>query len=162
MEQRAEGIKRLKACFNDLISVLDLPAIWSSHEPSQIVSTLLEVLVDMLRLDFVYVLLSDSFGGGVPIEMVRLAHRRNLTAQPQEIGQILQPWLTGDPHTSPILVPNPVGKGEISIAPFRLGLQDQVGVLVAGSGRGDFPTEIERLLLRVAANQTAVGLQEAR
>ena len=37
-----------------------------------------------------------------------------------------------------------------------------VGVLVAGSQRADFPTEIERLLLRVAANQAAIGLQEAR
>src|SRR5258707_1895279 len=43
-----------------------------------------------------------------------------------------------------------------------LGLQDEVGVLVAGSRRADFPTDIERLLLRVAANQAAIGLQEAR
>ena len=35
-------------------------------------------------------------------------------------------------------------------------------VLVAGSQRADFPTEIETLLLRVAANQAAIGLQEAR
>ncbi len=34
--------------------------------------------------------------------------------------------------------------------------------LVAGSRRGDFPTEIERLLLRVATNQAGIGLQEAR
>jgi PAS domain S-box-containing protein len=35
-------------------------------------------------------------------------------------------------------------------------------VLVAGSRRADFPTEVERLLLRVAANQAGIGLQEAR
>jgi C4-dicarboxylate-specific signal transduction histidine kinase len=35
-------------------------------------------------------------------------------------------------------------------------------VLVAGSRRADFPTDIERLLLRVAANQAGIGLQEAR
>jgi PAS domain S-box-containing protein len=35
-------------------------------------------------------------------------------------------------------------------------------VLVAGSRRADFPTDIELLLLRVAANQAAIGLQEAR
>jgi len=34
--------------------------------------------------------------------------------------------------------------------------------VVAGSRRTDFPTDIERLLLRVAANQAAIGLQEAR
>ena len=62
MEQTAGEIKRLKACINDLISVLALPAIWSGHEPSQIVSTLLDVLLGMLRLDFAYARLSDSIG----------------------------------------------------------------------------------------------------
>src|SRR2546425_10098145 len=88
-EHTADGIKDLKACINDLITVLALPAIWSNLEPSQIVSTLLEALVGMLRLDFAYVRLSDSFGSGAPIEMVRLAHHRNLTAELQEIGQLL-------------------------------------------------------------------------
>jgi formate hydrogenlyase transcriptional activator len=45
---------------------------------------------------------------------------------------------------------------------LRLGLQDEIGVIVAGCQRPDFPDETERLLLRVAANQAAIGLQEAR
>ena len=53
----------------------------------------------MLRLDFAYARLSDSIGVSAPIEMVRVAQRRNLTAQPQEVGQALNPWLTGDPAT---------------------------------------------------------------
>src|SRR5258705_3745088 len=162
MEQAADEVKRLKACINDLISVLALPAIWSGHEPSQIVGTLLDVLLGMLRLDFAYARLNDSIGGGTPIEMVRLAQHRNLTAQPQEIGQALNPWLAGDPGTPPLVMPNPVGEGKVSIAPLRLGLQDELGVLVAGSQRANFPTDIEMLLLRVAANQAGIGLQEAR
>ena len=162
MDQTAGEIKRLKTCINDLISVLALPAIWSGHEPAQILSTLLDVLLGMLRLDFVYARLSDSIGGDAPIEMVRAGQRRNSTAQSQEIGQKLNPWLTGNLSAAPLVMPNPVGEGKISIAPLRLGLQDQVGVLVAGSQRADFPTEIEMLLLRVAANQAAIGLQEAR
>src|SRR6266542_6943437 len=82
--------------------------------------------------------------------------------QLQEIGQILNPWLTGDPHTSPLVIPNPTGEGKISIASLRLGFQDEFGVLVVGSQRADFPTDIEMLLLRVAANQAGIGLQEAR
>ena len=161
MEQTADEIKRLQGCINDLISVLALPALWSGYETSQIVSTLLDVLLGMLRLDFVYVRLSEAIDG-TPIEAVRLAQHRNLTVQPQEVGRVLTRWLTGDPPTSPLVVPNPIGEGEVSIAPFRLGLQEEVGVLVAGSWRADFPTEIEKLLLRVAANQAAIGLQEAR
>jgi signal transduction histidine kinase len=162
IEQTAGEIKRLKACINDLISVLALPAIWSGNEPSQIVSTLLDVLLGMLRLDFAYARLSDSIGVSAPIEMVRLAQHRNLAAQPQEIGQALNPWLAGDLGTPPLVMPNPIGEGKLSIAPLRLGLQDELGVLVAGSQRANFPTDIEMLLLRVAANQAGIGLQEAR
>src|SRR5882724_3950287 len=111
MEQTAVEIKRLKGCINDLISVLALPAIWSGTEPSQIIGRLLDVLLGILRLDFAYARLSDSIGGGSPIEMVRLAHPRNLTAQPQEIGGALNRWLIGGPPTSAFVVPNPVGEG---------------------------------------------------
>ena len=160
-DQTASEIKRLKACINDLISVLALPAIWSGQEPSQIVKTLLDVLLGMLRLNFAYARLSDSISGGAPIEMVRSPQPLTLNAQPQEIGQILNPWLTGDPHTSPLVIPNPTGEGKVSIATLRLGFQDEFGVLVVGSQRADFPTDIEMLLLRVAANQAGIGLQEA-
>src|SRR5882757_5063946 len=162
MEQTAVEIKRLKGCINDLISVLALPAIWSGTEPSQIIGTLLDVLLGILRLDFAYARLSDSIGGGSPIEMVRFAQHRNLTTPPQEIVQALNAWLAVDPRTSPLVVRNPIGEGDVSIVPVRLGFQDEVGVLVAGSRRADFPRETERLLLDVATNQAAIGLQEAR
>jgi PAS domain S-box-containing protein len=42
-----------------------------------------------------------------------------------------------------------------------VGLQHE-GVLVTGSRRANFPTEVERLLLRVATNQAGIGLDEAR
>jgi hypothetical protein len=125
MEPTADEIKRLQGCINDLISLLALPAIWSGHEPSQIVSTLLDVLLGMLRLDFAYV--SETINGS-PIEVLRVAQRRNLTAQPQEVGRALTRWLTSAPPTSPLMVPNPVGEGEVSIVRLRLGLQDDVGV----------------------------------
>src|SRR5580698_9657132 len=53
-EHPAEEIKRLHRCINDLVGLLALPAMWSGGEPSQIVRTLLDVLLDMLRLDLVY------------------------------------------------------------------------------------------------------------
>ena len=55
-----------------------------------------------------------------------------------------------------------LGEGDISIVPLRLGLQGEIGVIVAGSERADFPGQTERLLLSVAANQASIGLQEAR
>ena len=161
MGHTADEIRRLQGCINDLISVLALPAMWGGQESGQIVSTLLDVLMGMLRLDFAYVRLKDPSAEG-HIEMVRLAQSRNPLARPQEIGQVLNQWLADDPRKRPPLVRNPVGDGDVAIVPLRLGLQDEIGVIVAGSQRADFPAQTERLLLSVAANQAAIGLQEAR
>src|SRR6266850_1923582 len=160
-EQTMAEIRRLQGCINDLISVQALPAMWTGQEPAQIVSTLLDVLIGMLRLDFAYARLKDPAGES-PIEMLRLPQSRNLTASPQDIGHMLQPWLGDDPQKWPLLVRNPIGDGDVSIVPLRLGLRDKISVIVAGSQRADFPGETERLLLSVAANQAAIGLQEAR
>src|SRR2546425_846324 len=132
VEESRDEVRRLQGCINDLISVLALPAMWSGQEAAQIVSTLLDVLVGMLRLDFAYARLNDPVGDA-PIEMVRLAQPRNPTIRPQEVGQVLNPILGDNRQTWPVRVRNPVGGGDVSIMPLRLGLRGQIGVIVAGS-----------------------------
>src|SRR5436309_12274090 len=97
VEQAANEIKRLKACINNLISVQALPAIWSGGQPSQIVGALLDMLPEMLSLDFAYVRLKDATGSA-PLEMVRLAHERSLSTTPQIIGRAVNSWLGDLPH----------------------------------------------------------------
>ena len=99
MEYTADEIeiRRLQGCINDLISVLALPAMWGGKEAAQIVCTLLDVLVGMLRLDFAYAQFKDP-ADEEPVEMVRLAQSRYPLARPQEIGQVLNPWLADDPR----------------------------------------------------------------
>src|SRR6266850_6723306 len=157
----ADEIKRLQSCLNDLISVMALPALWTGCDPNQIVKTLLDGLVSMLGLDFAFARTSNSVDGP-PIELLRVVHRQTPPVQPHEVGRALNHWLTGDLPTSPLTVPNPIGDGEITITILRLGLQDEIGVLVTASKRKDFPAKGDMLLLRVAANQAATGLQEAR
>jgi len=161
IEQRAAEIKQLKGCINNLISVISIPAICSGHEPSHITSTLLEVLVTTLHADFVYAQLSYSSGCQPSTEVVQFATHLNIAAKARDIGEMLEPWLT-DPGTSPLEIPDPIGNGSIFLTRLRLELQSEVLVLAAGSKRSDFPTEIEALLLRVAANQAVIQLQEAR
>ena len=160
-DPQADDIKRLQGCITDLLSVLALPAIWSGHASSQIADTLLDVLLRLLRLDFAYVRLRDETDGS-PIELVRVAQQRCPEAQPRAVGHALRRWVTTEPGTAPCVIPNPVGPGEVSIARFGLGLEEAVGVVVAGAQRADFPTTIERLLGGVAANQAVIGLQDAR
>jgi PAS domain S-box-containing protein len=158
----AEEIKRLQRCINDLVSVFALPAVWGGgDDPSQIVRTLLDVLLGMLRLDLVYARLKDSVGDA-PIEMARAAQWSKLATQPQAIGELLRDCLGPDPQKWTPQIRTPVGDGDISIVPLLLGLQGEVGVIVVGSRRPNFPEQTEILILGVAANLAAIGLQEAR
>jgi len=161
LEHPAEEIRRLRRCINDLVSVIALPAMWSGSERSQIVRTLLDVLLEMLQLDLVYVRLENP-AGEAPVEMARVAQPRRLPAGPQEIGELLHRCLGEDSQNWPSSVRNRIGEVDISIVPLRLGLQGEIGFIVAGSQRPDFPGQTERLLLSVAANQATIGLQEAR
>ena len=141
-------------------SSLFLPSGVAASHP-RFVHTLLDALLRMLRLDLVYVRLKDPVGEA-PVEMVRVAQSREPMPRPHEIGEVLNHWLGDDPQKWPPLIRNPMGEGDISIVPLRLGLQGEIGVIVAGSERADFPRQTERLLLSVAANQASIGLQEAR
>ena len=159
----AGEIKHLQRCINDLVSILALPAMWSGGEPSQIVHTLLEALLGMLRLDLVYVQLKGTpIEDQAPIEMVRLAQSQKQIVQPHEIGDLLKQCLGADPQEWPPLLRKTVGDRDISIVPLGLGLHGEIGVIVAGSERADFPQQTEKLILSVAANQASIALQEAR
>jgi PAS domain S-box-containing protein len=160
-KQAVGEIGSLQGFTNDLIGIQALAAVWVGCEPFQIAGTLLDVLVRVLQLDFAYARMGDSTGDP-PVEVVRLARRGDQSVQPREVGRALDSWLAGKSYTTPFVVPNPVGEGEVSIGIFRFGLQDGIGVLVAGSRRPEFPAMTDTLLLQVAANQAAVGLQEAR
>jgi PAS domain S-box-containing protein len=160
-EQTLDEIMYLKGCLNDLVGLLALPAVWTGGEPRQIVQTLLDTLLSMLRLDLIYVRLKGPLGEA-PIEMVQVGDSGKLMPLPQEIGQALNHWLGDDPQKWPPPARNPIGDEDISFVPLRLGLQGEIGVMVAASQRADFPGEAEKLVLSVAANQAVIALQEAR
>jgi hypothetical protein len=84
----ADEIKRLQRCINDLVSVLAFPAMWSGGGPTEIVNTLPAVLLELLRLDLVYVRIKGPVDG-VPLEIVRFAQSRKLVAGPEEVDKVL-------------------------------------------------------------------------
>jgi PAS domain S-box-containing protein len=161
MNDTANEIKRLQGCINDLISVLALPAMWRGQNSAQILNTLLDVLVGMLRLDFAYVRLGDPISGGL-IEMVRHDPLRLVAAEPRAIAQTLNDLFGADPREWPPRARNPFGDGSLSMVPLASGRDHEIGVIVAGSQRDDFPSQVETVLLNVAANQAAIGLASAR
>ena len=161
IEETANEVTRLRSCISDLIAIQALSAIWNGGQQSQIVSTSLDALGQMLDLHFAYAQLYDSIEG-VPSETVWFPQDQNIIVQPQEIRRVLSPWLTDGRHTLPLRVRDPVGDGNVSIVPLRLGLHDEMGVLIVGCVRPDFPSQTERLLLNAATNQATIWLSELR
>jgi signal transduction histidine kinase len=152
-------IHHLRNCVSNLISLHALPAICAGLEPSRHLSVLLEALIPMLHLAFVYARAIDTVGDR--IEMVRVRQRQPADVDAEKIGRALEPWVSGEEPQRSTTILNPLGDGQLSISPVWLGLQGDTGVLVAGSERLDFPTAIDTLLLRVAANQAAIAIHEA-
>ncbi len=161
LEHPADEIKRLQHCINDLVSLLALPAMWSGSKPSDIVHTLLDSLLRMLDLDFVYVSLTNSVDAA-PSETVRIAQSQEQMFRPRELCAFLNRWLGDDPQKRYLQERSHVGDEEVSLASWPLGVQREIGVIVAGSRRADFPRDTEALLLGTAANQAVIGLQQAR
>src|SRR5712692_8414987 len=161
IEHPAGEIKRLQRCINDLISLLALPAMWSGSKPSHIVHTLLDSLLRMLDLDFVYVSLTDLIDAA-PSETVRVAQSQEQMFRPRELCASLNRWLGDDPQKRYIQERSHIGGEEVSLVSCPLGVHRELGVIVAGSCRADFPLDTEVLLLGIAANQALTVLQQAR
>src|ERR1700674_1509813 len=160
-QEHASGeVKRLQRCLNDLVSVVALPAMWSGSQPSQIVHTLLDALLEMLCLDLIYARLQDP-AGGAPIEVLKIAPSAKWML-PDEVHKTVNQWFGDDPQKWPSRLRARIGDEVVSIMSQPCGLQGESGVVVAGSQQADFPGPNERLVLSVAANQAVIGLQEAR
>jgi PAS domain-containing protein len=161
LDHPADEIKRLQRCINDLVGILALPASWIGRDPTHIAGTLLESLEGTLALDLVFVRLIHP-STGAPITAARVAPGRQLPARTDAVGEMLDQWLDRDPRQWPAVLRKSFGDRELSLVPLQVGLQSDLGVLIAGSERADFPSETERLLLTVAKNQAVIALQEAR
>src|SRR2546426_12429390 len=157
----ADEITRLQRCINDLVSLLALPAMWSGTKPCDIVHTLLDSLLRMLDLDFVYVSLTNLVDAA-PSETVRIAQSQEEMFRPRELCTFLNRWLGDDPQKRYLQERSHIGGEEVSLVSWPLGVQREIGVIVAGSGRADFPRDTEALLLGIAANYALTGLQQAR
>jgi PAS domain S-box-containing protein len=148
--------KRLQRCMNDLIGLLAKPATWRGREPFEILSSLGDSLVRILALDFFYARLIVE-ADERPLEMLRASPSHST----DEIARSLDDWLNKNQIGRPSRALCKIGDREISIFSMRMGIEGDLGFIVAGSQRFGFPEQAERLVLDVAANQAAATLQHA-
>src|SRR3954470_11754059 len=155
-------VRQFRRGLRDLAALSAMPIVWNESDPRRIAESLANALLHMVGLELVYLLVRDR-AYETPVEVAHTARGPAPTAQAEEIGRALDPWLnTKDRSRTPSSIANPLGSGMIRIICAPFGIEARGGVLVACSPRADFPTEVDRLLLGVAANQVAVLLDRRR
>ena len=155
-------VQQLRRGLGDLAALSALPVVWTESDPRRIAESLADALLHMLHLELVYILVRDR-AYEIPVEVAHTARGPAPTAQAEEIGRALGPWLnTNDLSRTPRSIANPLGNGMTRIICPPFGIEARGGVLVACSPRADFPSEVDRLLLGVAANQVAILLDRRR
>src|SRR5690606_14895771 len=87
VEQRIDEAKQLRACINDLVGIVALPAIWSGAGPADIARTLTDTLLGVLDLDFVYLRLKQSVGEP-PLEIVSTGDSCTMDVLPKEMSTL--------------------------------------------------------------------------
>jgi PAS domain S-box-containing protein len=148
--------QELQRCIRDLVALSALPAIWANCAPQQIADSVASQLVSMLNADFVYVLLPEERDR--PLIEVTHPGKRISSHSLGAIRDRLRRDLNRRSELTTSIA-NPIGNGKLRVATAPIGFGGNA-VIVAGSGQQpDFPTEVQRLLLSIAANDATVALQ---
>jgi PAS domain S-box-containing protein len=147
-------IAALRTVLRDLVALSAIPTAWIGREPAAVAAGLADALVSLLQLDFVFVRLRVPSAAG------------EVDATRGKAQGTFPDWLESHlsesgPLSGMEVIPD-VGGGE----PCRgivipVGVNAEGGVVAAACSRIDFPTEIDHLLLRLAANHAAIAFQTA-
>src|SRR3954451_19840094 len=140
----------------DLVALSTIPAAWVGRDPPAVAVGLADTLIGLLRLDFAFVRLCDPSGSGA-VDVTR-----------GDAWKSFPEWLErhlakSGRFSGKEIIPD-VGGG---VEPCRgvvipIGVNADGGVVAAACDRTDFPTEIDQLLLAVAANHAATAFQSVR
>jgi len=148
-------IVRLRTLLRDLVALSTIPAAWIGKEPPAVAAALADTLVGLLQLDFAFVRLCDPSGAGAADVRLGNAWRafpewleRHLASNGKLSGNEIVPEVGGGEPYRGVVIP--------------IGVNAEGGVVAAACDRTDFPTEIDQLLLSLAANHPATAFQSAR
>jgi signal transduction histidine kinase len=149
-------IPRLRAGLRDLVALSTVPIAWVGREPHEVASGLADALIGLLQLDFAYVRFRDP-GGADAVEVMRgqswawfpdwLERRlpnNGRFSRTERIPSVVD----GDEAYRGVVMP--------------VGVDAEGGVVAAGCRRAGFPSQIDHLLLSLAANHAATAFHGAR
>ena len=147
-EYRAE-IDRLRKTTRDLVAMTTLPAVWGDLPPEGVIDSLAGVLLSTLNLDLVGIHLPGK-GETDALEIIRVRRDATDSLLPAARAALDAAMQSGELQND---------DAPLQFGTARFGIGSDPGVVVIGARRAGFPSEHERLLLGVAANQAAAILQ---
>ncbi|HYO29105.1 MAG TPA: response regulator transcription factor, partial [Thermomicrobiales bacterium] len=141
----------------DLAALLALPAMWVDREPADLATGLLGVLFGVLRLESAYVRFDDP-ARGPPLERWRPAG----PSAPGELQSAFTAASSRERGAVTTAVAHPPGDGIVRVTSMAPTLPGEHGLVLVGSRRADFPTDLEQHLLWVAVGQATIAIHTAR
>src|SRR5713226_9282688 len=142
----------LRTVLRDLVALSAIPVAWVGREPAAVAAGLADALIDLLQLDFVFVRLCvPSVAGAVDVTRGKAW---------KTFPEWLEIHLAESGQLSGMEIIPAVGESCHGVV-IPVGVNGEGGVVAAACGRIDFPTEIDQLLLRLAANHAATAFQSA-
>ncbi len=145
----------LRTVLRDLVALSAIPAAWVGREPAAVAAGLADALIGLLQLDFVSVRLCDpSVAGAVDVTRGKAWNtfpewlECHLAESGRLSGMQILPDVGGDVQPC---------RGVV----IPIGINAEGGVVAAACDRLDFPSEIDQLLLCLAANHAATAFQSA-
>ena len=148
-------IPRLRTALRDVVALSTIPAAWVGREPPAIAAGLADVLVGSLHLDFAFVRLCDPDGGAA----VDVTRGNGWIGFPEWLQHHLAVF---GQFSRKEIIPDVGGVEPCRGVVIPIGVNAEGGLVAAACDRTDFPTEIDQLLLAVAANHAATAFQGAR
>src|SRR2546423_3513796 len=149
-------ILQLRAVLRDLVALSAIPAAWVGREPAAVAAGLADALSGLVPLDFVFVRLCvPGVAGGVD-------------ATRGTAWKTFPQWLenhlarSGRLSDKEIILDVDGGGDSCRGVIIPIGIDAEGGLVAAASDRIDFPTEVDHLLLCLAANHAATAFQSAR
>jgi len=140
-----------RAHLRDLAALLALPRMWRARSPAYVARSLLDVLVTLLRLDAGFVQVAAEAG------------EKNLFAcRPPDLSRsTLDGWTQARTSTTGIVSAR-FGDEQIRLLRVDSQVESAESLVIVGSLRQDFPTELESFLCRIAVEQAMLAIHSER
>jgi signal transduction histidine kinase/CheY-like chemotaxis protein len=142
----AEETRALRRCLREVVALTALPSIWAGREVAQIGDDLVDIVTRVLDPDAVFL----SVHGHQPMTIARMRDEGDSDL----IGHLRA--VADAPLQSELQLS--LGDQELRVLAYPLS-SDPRDRLLAAALRPDFPTEVERLLLRVAATEALTWIE---